>query len=46
MKSIGRRGFFRNLLTGGVLARAGAAQTVPPAPQRFGQYPLLEPPHG
>jgi len=28
MKSIGRRSFFQNLLTGGVLARAGAAQTV------------------
>jgi creatinine amidohydrolase len=33
MESIGRRSFFRNLLTGGLLAGAGAAQTVQAAPQ-------------
>jgi creatinine amidohydrolase/Fe(II)-dependent formamide hydrolase-like protein len=36
MKSIGRRSFFRNLLTGGMLAGAGAAQTVQPASQNAG----------
>src|SRR5450759_3078518 len=36
MKSIGRRSFFRNLLTGGVLASAGAAQNTQPASQNAG----------
>jgi len=40
MKSIGRRSFFRNLLTSGVLAGAGAAQTVQPAPQNAGNSPF------
>jgi len=36
MKSIGRRCFFRSLLTGSVLAGTGAAQAVPAAPQNSG----------
>jgi len=36
MKTIGRRCFFRNLLTGGVLAGTGAGQAIQPAPQDSG----------
>jgi hypothetical protein len=36
MKSIGRRSFFRNLLTGGALAGVAAAQNTQPASQNAG----------
>jgi hypothetical protein len=40
MKSIGRRSFFLNFLTGGILAGAGAARAVPRSPQNPGNSPF------
>ena len=52
MKTIGRRSFLRNLLTGGVLAGTGAAQVLQvsqamqAATQDSGNTQSLKPPHG